>query len=81
MYYFPVMLAILASVIGAFYYIRIIKIMYFGNEEGTIFKKADVGSVILLSMSILFTLTFFIYAESIITYLFKVSSLWLGSGF
>jgi NADH-quinone oxidoreductase subunit N len=44
-------IGIAASVIGAFYYIKIIKIMYFDEPAGTITGKSEASHGVLLALS------------------------------
>ena len=61
-------LGVLASVISAFYYLRIIKVMYFDEiTKGDVFDfTIDNNTKIILSV-LIFTITFFIIYPSLLT--------------
>ena len=59
--YVLAVIAVLASVVGAFYYIRVVKVMYF-DEPGEVFDRPpgrEIWSVIAVTAA--FTLLFFVY--------------------
>ena len=61
---------ILCSVMGAFYSIRLIKIMYFhsmGSKVWTPYKQISKESSILLALTVFFTLFFFLYPSFLFT--------------
>jgi NADH-quinone oxidoreductase subunit N len=54
-------IGVLASVVGAYYYLRIVKVMYF-DEPAASFERPMAGELtVVLGMSGLFTLFFFVY--------------------
>ena len=61
-------LGVLASVISAFYYLRIIKIMYFDENinEGAINFKISFQSKIILSLSLFLIICFILYPSLLI---------------
>ncbi len=63
--YILAVLGILASVVAAFYYLRIIKVMFFDENLDILDNNMDSGKRIVLLLSILFLL-FFIFMPSII---------------
>ena len=63
--YLLAVVGVLASVVGAYYYLRIVKIMYFDEPEGAFPPMpADVGTV--LGLSGLFTLAFVLFASPLV---------------
>ena len=60
-YYFVALLAILCSVVSTFYYIRIIKILYFENLlVGKLYYSLPYSKIVIFSFSIFFLIFFFI---------------------
>ena len=51
-------IGVITSVIGAFYYLRIIKLMYFDDVDQTLDKSAPKENIIILSLSIIVTVLF-----------------------
>ena len=64
--YFLATIGLLSTVISAFYYLRIIKIIYFDSESLKYDKDHDFGLKLTLTISSLFLILYFIY-PSIIT--------------
>lgn len=60
---FIAILAILASVVSAFYYLRIIKYMYFDEPEATLETEAPLTVRILLVLSTVVVMLFFVYPD------------------
>jgi NADH-quinone oxidoreductase subunit N len=61
-------IGVLASVVGAFYYVRIIKIMYF-DEPAAHFERPLGGEVtVLMAAAALFTLFFFVYPGPLVAW-------------
>ena len=55
-------IGVLSSVIAAFYYIRIIKVMFFSTSSFyTSYKRLDKNNAIILSSSLFFLIFFFSY--------------------
>jgi NADH-quinone oxidoreductase subunit N len=72
-YYFVALLAILCSVVSTFYYIRIIKILYFENVlVGKLYHPSLSSKTILFSFSIFFLLFFFINPTVLYLIVYKV---------
>jgi NADH:ubiquinone oxidoreductase subunit 2 (subunit N) len=72
-YYFVALLAILCSVVSTFYYIRIIKILYFENLlVGKLYYPLLSSKTILFSLSIFFLLFFFINPTALYLIVYKV---------
>ena len=51
-------IGVITSVIGAFYYLRIIKLMYFDDVDQTLDNSAPKENIIILSLSIIVTVLF-----------------------
>ncbi|HXQ65819.1 MAG TPA: NADH-quinone oxidoreductase subunit N, partial [Alphaproteobacteria bacterium] len=59
-------IGVLTSVVGAYYYVRIVKIMYF-DEPAIAFERPIAGSMsAVLTLTGLFTLLFFVYPAPIL---------------
>nr|WVH37123.1 NADH dehydrogenase subunit 2 [Meteora sporadica] len=62
--YFPALVAVLASSIGAFYYLRVIKIMYFESpQRWPSYYQIGKPASIVIALSVLFILFFFMYPD------------------
>jgi NADH-quinone oxidoreductase subunit N len=59
-YYKLAIFGVLTSVVGAFYYLRIVKVMYFDEPAGAFDEVSDDGLVGVLAGSSLFTLLYFV---------------------
>ena len=59
--YFLAVTGVLTSVIGAFYYIRFIKIMYFEKMRSWTFLGRSAEKSIVLGSTTMFILLFFVY--------------------
>lgn len=65
--------AIIVSIISSFYYLRIIKIIFFEKVVRTVFiSQMSKSQSIVLSLSVHFILFFFFYPNIILTYLNKI---------
>ena len=64
--YFIVIIGLLSAVISAFYYLRIIKIIYFDKEKEKFDSEHSVGLKISLALSSLLILLYFIYPNKLI---------------
>ncbi len=64
--YVLAVIGVLSSVVAAFYYLRIIKIMYFDEPTGVFDGPVDPKTGIVLTACSLFTLLFFIYPAPLI---------------
>lgn len=59
-------IGVLTSVVGAFYYLRIVKLMYFDEPTGVFDRPIGVKLGVVLAASSLFTLLFFLYPAPLI---------------
>ena len=59
-------IAVVASVIGAFYYLRVIKLMYFDDNEREPVGVMPVGHISLLSIHALLVVGLFLYPQALI---------------
>jgi NADH-quinone oxidoreductase subunit N len=60
-------IGVLASVVSAFYYLRIVKIMYFDEATGAGFdRRLDAGPAAILGAGALFTLLFFVWPAPLV---------------
>ena len=59
--YFLAIIGLLATVVAAFYYLRIIKIMYFDKEKEKFETNHHFGLKITLAISTIFILAYFVY--------------------
>ena len=70
--FFLAIVGLLASVVAAFYYLRIIKVIYFDNEV----EKYDINHSVGLKLSLILTtvliLIYFIYPNSLIDFVSKI---------
>ena len=64
--YLLAIIGLLATVVSAFYYIKIIKIIYFDKPKKPFEKSYDLGLKISLTLSTLLILTYFIYPSVLI---------------
>ncbi len=71
--YFLAIVGLLATVIAAFYYLRIIKIIYFDSEKEEYDTSHNLGLKITLAISTLFILAYFIYPSSITKIVSKIT--------
>jgi NADH-quinone oxidoreductase subunit N len=59
-------IGVLTSVVGAFYYLRIVKLMYFDEPVGVFDRPIGIKLGVVLGASSLFTLLFFLYPAPLI---------------
>jgi len=72
-YFFVALLAILCSVVSTFYYIRIIKILYFENFlVGQLYYPLMTSKTTVFSISIFFLLFFFLNPTTLYLMVYKV---------
>jgi len=65
--YVAAILGVLSSVVSAFYYIRIIKLIYFENSKSyTLYKSMDISISYVLAISILFLIIFMISSDALL---------------
>ncbi len=71
--YFLAIVGLLATVIAAFYYLRIIKIIYFDPEKEEYEISHNLGLKITLAISTIFILAYFIYPSGITEIVSKIT--------
>ena len=71
--YFLAIVGLLSTVISAFYYLKIIKIIYFDPPKEQYDKEHDIGLKISLALSTLLILLYFIYPNSLINFVSKIN--------
>ena len=66
-FYAAAILGVLSSVVAAFYYIRIIKLMYFENTKSfTLYKPMDEANSYVLGLSIFLLIIFFVSSDALL---------------
>lgn len=60
-------IGVLASVIGAYYYLRVIKVMYFDEPAPEFDQLFGVNMAAILAVSVIFTLLFVVYPSPLVT--------------
>ncbi len=70
--YFLAIVGLLATVVAAFYYLRIIKIIYFDPEKEEYETSHNLGLKITLAISTIFILAYFIYPSGITEIVSKI---------
>ena len=71
--YFLALIGLLSSVIAAFYYLRIIKIMYFDKEKDKYDTDHHFGLKVSLIISTIFILLYFVYPSPLIEIINKIN--------
>ena len=71
--YFLAIVGLLATVVAAFYYLRIIKIIYFDPEKEEYETSDNLGLKITLAISTIFILAYFIYPSGITEIVSKIT--------
>ena len=71
--YFLAVIGLLSTVIAAFYYLRIIKIIYFDSEKEKYETNHHIGLKITLALSTIFILVYFIYPRGITEIVSKIN--------
>tara|TARA_B100001093_G_scaffold463655_1_gene479911 strand:- start:302 stop:940 length:639 start_codon:yes stop_codon:yes gene_type:complete len=71
--YFLAIVGLLSTVVAAFYYLRIIKIMYFDNERESYDKDHSIWLKLSLAFSTLAILTYFIFPSQLIEVVSKIN--------
>ena len=66
-------IGLLSTVIAAFYYLRIIKVIYFDKEKDKYDKNHNIGLKISLTISTIFILFYFIYPSPLIEIIEKIN--------
>ncbi|MEC7514446.1 MAG: NADH-quinone oxidoreductase subunit N, partial [Pseudomonadota bacterium] len=59
-------IGVLASVVGAFYYIRIIKVMYFDDSDQALDRGMSAGMRVIMGATAVVTLLFFIIPAPVV---------------
>ncbi len=70
-------IGVLASVVGAFYYLRVIKVMYFDQPVAN-FDKMAPGVALVAGSTCFVTLLFWVYPSAVISVAARVSTLLIG---
>tara|TARA_B100000941_G_C28292866_1_gene442431 strand:- start:95 stop:685 length:591 start_codon:yes stop_codon:yes gene_type:complete len=73
--YFLAIIGLLSTVVAAFYYIRIIKIIYFEPEKEKYDMGSNVGLKFTLIISTLFILTYFIFPSALTNIVLNINIL------
>ena len=71
--YFLAIVGLLATVVAAFYYLRIIKIIYFDPEKEEYETSHNIGLKITLAITTIFILAYFIYPSGITEIVSKIT--------
>jgi NADH-quinone oxidoreductase subunit N len=71
--FFLAIIGLLSTVIGAFYYLRIIKVIYFDHEKEKYDVDSNIGLKISLTLSTLLILLYFIYPSKLIEIVSKIN--------
>jgi len=71
--YFLAIIGLLSTVIAAFYYLRIIKIIYFDQEKEKYDTNHHIGLKVSLLLSTIFILIYFIYPNSLVHLVAKIN--------
>ena len=71
--YFLAIVGLLATVIAAFYYLRIIKIIYFDPEKEKFESKHNIGLKLTLVASTFFILAYFVYPSGIVDIISQIN--------
>ena len=71
--YFLAIIGLLSTVIAAFYYLRIIKVIYFESEKEKFDTDHHIGLKISLFISTIFILLYFIYPKSLIEIVSRIN--------
>ena len=74
MYYLAV-IGLLSTVVAAFYYLRIIKIIYFDQEKEMYEKNHPIGLKLTFILSTIFIITYFIYPRGLTEIISKINIL------
>ena len=71
--YFLAIAGLLSTVVAAFYYLRIIKIIYFDECKEKYDTNHNIGLRVSLLVSTLFILFYFVYPNSLISIISKIN--------
>ena len=72
MYYLAI-IGLLSTVVSAFYYLRIIKIIYFDPEKEMYEKNHHIGLKLTLILSTIFIIAYFIYPKGLTDIVSKIN--------
>ena len=70
--FFLAIVGLIATVVAAFYYLRIIKVIYFDNEVEKYDTNHSIGLKLSLIIATILILTYFIYPNSLIDFVSKI---------
>ena len=71
--YFLAIVGLLSTVVAAFYYLRIIKVIYFDNEVDKYDTNHSIGLKLSLILTTVLILIYFIYPNSLIDFVSKIN--------
>ena len=71
--FFLAIVGLLATVVSAFYYLRIIKIIYFDNEREKYDTNHGIGLKLSLTLTTILILIYFTYPNSLIDFVLKIN--------
>ena len=71
--YFLAITGLLSSVVAAFYYLKIIKKMYFDAEKEKYDSEHSLGLKLSLTISTIFLLLYFLYPGPLIEIIYKIN--------
>tara|TARA_Y100001936_G_scaffold218944_1_gene231947 strand:- start:109 stop:510 length:402 start_codon:yes stop_codon:yes gene_type:complete len=71
--FFLAIVGLLATVVAAFYYLRIIKVIYFDNEVEKYDTNHSIGLKLSLTITTALILIYFIYPNSLIDFVSKIN--------
>ena len=71
--YFLAVIGLLSTVVAAFYYLRIIKIIYFDPEKEMYEKNHHIGLKLTLILSTIFIIGYFIYPSGLTEIISKIN--------
>tara|TARA_B100000579_G_scaffold202441_1_gene165547 strand:- start:321 stop:722 length:402 start_codon:yes stop_codon:yes gene_type:complete len=71
--YFLAVIGLLSTVVAAFYYLRIIKIIYFDPEKEMYEKNHPMGLKLTLILSTIFIIFYFIYPRALTEIVLKIN--------
>ena len=71
--YFLAIIGLLTTVVSAFYYLRIVKIIYFDEPKESFDISTNYGLKISLILSTLLILAYFIYPSSLIEFISNIN--------
>tara|TARA_Y100001958_G_C21229601_1_gene555224 strand:+ start:867 stop:2285 length:1419 start_codon:yes stop_codon:yes gene_type:complete len=71
--YFLAIIGLLSTVIAAFYYLRIIKIIYFDDAKDKYDTDHPIGLKLTLALSTILIMSYFLYPNSLITLVSKIN--------